>query len=133
MTFPQLDNPWFSGHNHENKADPLDLNWPEDYDNHTVNSCSYREFKNVTVFSHAEFIHDYINFRHCIGRSQLDDWIKSNLIAETGKVFRSDYNFLFPSLKVRNCLKPRPFTQVCRLICIQTYNRLCQLCAAMMS
>ena len=44
MTFPQLDNPWFSGHNHENKADPLDLNWLEDYDNHTVNS------KGLTLF-----------------------------------------------------------------------------------
>ena len=71
MTFPQLDNPWFSGHNHENKADPLDLNWPDDYDNHTVNSCSYREFKNVTVFSHAEFIHDYINFRYSITQGDL--------------------------------------------------------------
>ena len=31
MTFPQLDNPWFSGHDHENKADALDLTWPDDY------------------------------------------------------------------------------------------------------
>mgnify|MGYP006864269434 CR=1 FL=1 len=33
MTFPQLDNPWFWGHNQENQADPLDLNWPDDDDN----------------------------------------------------------------------------------------------------
>ena len=85
VPFLGVDNPWFGSHEHGNNSDPLGLEWPADYDNHTVNSCSYREFKNLTVFSHAEFIHDYLDFRHCIGKTSLDDWVKSNLIAETGK------------------------------------------------
>lgn len=86
VPFLGVDNPWFGSHEHGNNSDPLGLEWPADYDNHTVNSCSYREFKNLTVFSHAEFIHDYLDFRHCIGKTSLDDWVKSNLIAETGSM-----------------------------------------------
>lgn len=85
--FPSLYNPWFSDHDHQNLSDPLNLKYPEDYDNLTLNSCSYRHFKNNTVFGHSEFIHDYIEFKQCIqdnSKPELDLWIEANLKTHTG-------------------------------------------------
>lgn len=86
-TFPEVYNPWFSDHVHGNNDDQLNLIYGQDYENATINSCSYRVFKNNTVFSHAEFIHDYIAYKNCVNRnklSNLDLWTKSVLKAETG-------------------------------------------------
>ena len=81
---PEIVNPWFQLS--ENKDDRLDLSQDE-YENATLNSCSYRTFKNNTVYGHADFVHDYIKFKKCIGRaklSPLDKWIHSNVKAELG-------------------------------------------------
>ena len=104
VTFPILDNPWYSEHDHGHAGDndPLGLT-PEDFDLQWVGSCQFRAFKNVTVFSHAEFIHEYLNFRKCSrqsqdkSRSSLDQWVKSHLKASTGSrgemVIKTSFNY----------------------------------------
>lgn len=87
--FPSLYNPWFSDHDHQNLSDPLNLQYPQDYDNLTINSCSYRQFKNSSVYGHSEFIHDYVEFKQCMINNQqsntdLDTWIEANLKTYTG-------------------------------------------------
>ena len=62
-TFPPIENPWFSGHDHDSGSDPLDLK-PEDFEYAEIDQCKIRTFNNVTVFSRAEFIHEYIDFRN---------------------------------------------------------------------
>ena len=106
--FPILDNPWFSQHDHGHNGaanDPLGLS-SEDFDLQWVGSCHFRAFKNVTVFSQAEFIHEYLNFRKCSRQSEgdksdsssLDQWVKSHLKASTGSrgemVIKTSFNYL---------------------------------------
>ena len=84
VTFPILDNPWFSEHDHD-QSDPLGLS-PEDFEIQWVESCQFRAFKNVTIFSHAEFIHEYLNFKKCVNQdNDLDHWVRSHLKASTGR------------------------------------------------
>ncbi len=88
-TFPELDNPWFSHeHDGQHNSDPLGLG-PDDYVNRTVESCSFRTFKNATVFSQSEFIHEYVDYKRCNllehpEYGSLDHWIRSHLAANTG-------------------------------------------------
>lgn len=94
QTFPVLDNPWFS-HDHDESSgvqkDPLGLS-PEDFEYESISeNCKIRSFKNISVFSQAEFIHEYIDFRQCYIKDNpkagvLDQWIKSNLKASTGSM-----------------------------------------------
>jgi len=89
-TFPSavVDNPWFSDHIHQNGDDPLELN-PEDFQYETIEKCKFRTFNNVSIFSRAEFIHEYIDFRHCYIRNhpeagQLDRWVRHNVKSSMG-------------------------------------------------
>ena len=102
--FSFLDNPWYHEHDHDNAGDPLDLS-PEDFDEDYVDQCKFRHMKNVTVFSRAEFIHEYLNFRKCQhanGESSsgpLDDWVKSKVKATAGSrgemVIKTTFQFTF--------------------------------------
>ena len=86
--FSFLDNPWYNEHDHGNTDDPLDLS-PEDFELDDVDQCPFRQLKNVTLFSRAEFVHDYLNFRKCQqGQhhtlSPLDHWVRSHVKATAG-------------------------------------------------
>ena len=66
----------------------LELN-PEDFQYETIDKCKFRTFNNVSIFSRAEFIHEYIDFRHCYIRNhpeagQLDRWVRHNVKSSMG-------------------------------------------------
>ena len=64
----KMFNPWLSKHNHKSEDEEL-LEVPsEDFEIKQVSDtgCTIRSFKNATMYSSSEFIHEYINYKKCI-------------------------------------------------------------------
>ena len=64
----KMFNPWLSKHSHKSEDEEL-LEIPsEDFDIKSVTDtgCTIRSFKNATMYSSSEFIHEYINYKKCI-------------------------------------------------------------------
>ena len=64
----KMFNPWLSKHHHKSEDEEL-LEVPsEDFDIKEVTDtgCKIRLFKNATMYSSSEFIHEYINYKKCI-------------------------------------------------------------------
>ena len=64
----KMFNPWLSKHNHKSEDEEL-LEVPsEDFEIKQVTDtgCTVRSFKNATMYSSSEFIHEYINYKKCI-------------------------------------------------------------------
>ena len=63
-----FNNPWLSKHRHQSEDEEL-LQMPsEDFEIKSIadTGCSIRSFKNASVFSSSEFIHEYIKYKRCI-------------------------------------------------------------------
>ena len=90
---------------------------PEDFEFKKINQCQIRTFNNVTVFSRPEFIHEYLEYRHCFikhnpNAGHLDSWIKNHLKASTGWrgniVIDSKFKFQsVPSIPCPSGLSPK--------------------------
>ena len=64
----KMFNPWLSKHHHKSEDEEL-LEVPsEEYEIKPVSDtgCTIRSFKNATMYSSSEFIHEYINYKKCI-------------------------------------------------------------------
>jgi hypothetical protein len=63
-----FNNPWLSKHRHQSEDEGL-LQMPSDeFEIKSIadTGCSIRSFKNASVFSSSEFIHEYIKYKRCI-------------------------------------------------------------------
>ena len=72
----KMFNPWLSKHHHKSEDEEL-LEVPsEEYEIKPVSDtgCTIRSFKNATMYSSSEFIHEYINYKKCIADKK-GNWI----------------------------------------------------------
>ena len=68
----KMYNPWLSRNHHHSEDEEL-LEVPsEEFEMKTIGStgCSIRAFKNASVYSSSEFIHEYIDYKKCIKDSK---------------------------------------------------------------
>ena len=64
----KMYNPWLSRNHHHSEDEEL-LEVPsEEFEMKTIGStgCSIRAFKNASVYSSSEFIHEYIDYKKCM-------------------------------------------------------------------
>ena len=78
----KMYNPWLSRNHHHSEDEEL-LEIPsEEFEMKTIAStgCSIRAFKNASVYSSSEFIHEYIDFKKCIkdNKGELETLISTN-------------------------------------------------------
>ena len=68
----KMFNPWLNKNHHHSEDEALLQVPSEDFELKTISNsgCSIRSFKNASIYSSSEFIHEYIDYKKCIKDAQ---------------------------------------------------------------